>query len=489
MFALTLSLVSTGRADPIDDLLKKLPETTNALVVVYADAAFKSPLAVSEGWAAKHQEEYTAGTASLPPDIPLAVLGTEVTADSLRARWELTLVQSRKDYSLTAIAKRSGGAMDEVNGQPVVKSARNAYVVALGNQQYAIWQPAIRQDLVRWLRQSKSASAPRLSPYLMDAAKEASLATQIVMALDLTDSISSEGVRRYLDGNPALENLKVDRRALQNLMAGIKGGVFRVRIENEIRVELRVDFSSSPRGFEKAVQALVNDAAERVGLGLEGLDQWSANASGNAVVLSATINRTMLKRILSLAQHSAGEMESAANTESGGGSPGDFAKSTQRYYKEVKSLIDDLRKISNTERSYITSAEWHERYARKIDQLPLLYVDDEMVKYGAVIADKMRAIALSMRGVPFDINTIEQSRYATMYVSPGSAGYVGGWGWGGAYAYGPAMWQGNNNIEVNQQQAQVTADARKVRNQFWMQIDQATADIRRAMTAKYQVEF
>jgi hypothetical protein len=140
---------------------------------------------------------------------------------------------------------------------------------------------------------------------------------------------------------------------------------------------------------------------------------------------------------------------------------------SQAYFKSTQTLVEDLRKgLKDTK---ATSA-WMERYARRIDQLPVLHVDDELLDYGDKLAETLRIMSTSKR---------QAGIRAGVRAGEGRGYYDDGYG---ANAYDRAA-------DRSQAKKEEMAVAYDVRVQGWQLIDDATANIRRAMTKKYSVEF
>jgi hypothetical protein len=55
--------------DSFGDLLVKVPDSTNAVILLDLNAIKNSPIGKRENWASKHESEYLAGTAGLSPKV------------------------------------------------------------------------------------------------------------------------------------------------------------------------------------------------------------------------------------------------------------------------------------------------------------------------------------------------------------------------------------------------------------------------------------
>jgi len=163
------------------------------------------------------------------------------------------------------------------------------------------------------------------------------------------------------------------------------------------------------------------------------------------------------------------------------------AAASKRYFNGVNNLVEDLRKEMYNLRTSKEFAYWYEHTGRKIDQLPVVNVDEALVNYGGTISDKFRAMGASCRGQLIDVNNLmSYQRSGSSVGAVGAYGTVGGYNVG--YASGGA-WFNNNYADVAQAQSDVVAKAAKGRVEIWKSIDQNTGDIRRAMSRKYSVEF
>jgi hypothetical protein len=112
-----------------------------------------------------------------------------------------------------------------------------------------------------------------------------------------------------------------------------------------------------------------------------------------------------------------------------------------------------------------------ERYARKIDELPVLNVDEMLLDYGDKLAETLRIMSLSKRqaGIAAGVRATE------------GGGYYDGYDYGyNAFDAAAARSQ------AKKEEMAVASDTRV---QGWKLIDDATADIRRSLTKKYGVEF
>jgi hypothetical protein len=137
-----------------------------------------------------------------------------------------------------------------------------------------------------------------------------------------------------------------------------------------------------------------------------------------------------------------------------------------RYFKTLEKLLDDLRTGLTTD----AKTMWYEKTARKIDNMPILHVDDELLAFGANTSKALRETAEQGRNVG-RANSANQVAAIASY-----GNYYDGGGYSSAQAYPTMQIQANNASSQN-------------RTRGLQAMNKGLADIRRAMTKKYQVEF
>jgi hypothetical protein len=148
---------------------------------------------------------------------------------------------------------------------------------------------------------------------------------------------------------------------------------------------------------------------------------------------------------------------------------------------------------------------WFEKYARKVDRMPLLNVDPQLLDYGKFVADSLRQAENAMKGIGARSGYRKtqvpnfSSGYGEYAVGGSYGGYYGGGRWGASGTYGPATRaQAGNAMHADmslkfQAEAQIRTQEKiqgnMQTNMIVQGVEAATADIRRTMTEKYQMEF
>ncbi len=155
------------------------------------------------------------------------------------------------------------------------------------------------------------------------------------------------------------------------------------------------------------------------------------------------------------------------------------------YYDAVCQLLNSLIRRNKGASDYDKTALWHETFARKIAELPTTGVDSELLNWGQGISDKLRALAASLRGIPVEVNELENSirfnstTYYRWYANSAESGPL----------YFPDWIKSENNVgDVRARQADVIAQNADQREAIWTMMKEATAEIARKMQYKYGIK-
>jgi hypothetical protein len=489
---------SGGRAaGPFDDLLMRVPGDANFLKLIDVEGVLNSPLGKQQNWVKKHENEFLHGASHIPPGTTRMLMAAQLNPTTLQPTWKLGLGTLKQPITIAQCAKSEGGVPEQVAGHNVALSRRDAYFVEVTPNTLGVWQPANRQALGRWLRFADRNKDVAISPYLRDAAAAAGNQAQIVLGLDLADVFDPEGVRYRLKGSSTLAGKPVNLEAFTRIVSSLKGLKFAVRIEYGINGELRIDFGEPVAPLGDYAKPLVLEALENIGAAIEELNDWDARLERNAIVMQGRFSERGLRQVLSvitLPPPNKTGMTASVETRppQTPGTPGQFtqdprAVASQAYFKSVNQMLFDLR--NQKVKSFKALGTWYDTYALKIDQLPMLNVDEDLLKYGMSVSGKLRTISQSARGVSINNSLLEQSKGEQQITSPGSAWFGGGPGWAyGYYDPGINMIKGNYG-QVRAVQDQIGAAEGQARFAIWKMIDDETVTIRKQMVEKYQVEF
>jgi hypothetical protein len=500
--ALILPFFSTATSQAQEDvaiLLKRVPEWANALTVVRLKALLESPRGVREGWAAKYELGYLDGAVRIPPSVKTMVLATQFQVhDSVAATTVgVALLNKNRSLALRNLASREGGEIETVANHPVVLTSRNSYVVELEPGLMGGMHPANRQELARWIRFADRNQDPVLSPYLRNAVS-AGRGAPIQMAIDLEDIVDPKAVHLWLPNCKVLKGNKAPCDALEELIKGLRGARFAVRVGETTTAEVRLDFSKPVGSHADYIKDLFLESLDEIGAALDDFrnSQVRTEAEGKTVVLKTDLSNDELRLIMSLIQipSTDADPEAAPSAPPSPGAKGSGAKAdpvaTQRYYDAVQRLLNDLKRKTKKAEDYVKTAVWHETYARRINQLPRQGVDEEMLAYGLSVSSKLWALANSLRGVPLKVDLLQSQKY--VYTPPtiyfGRRGPIN---FLSPLNYGVAAptYTDTNIPEMTAKQQEAVAQGESDRENIWKTLDQEKYRIRRRMAEKYGPSF
>jgi hypothetical protein len=480
-------------AEQFDQLLARVPESANALIFVNVPALHKSALGKKDHWDTQHQTSYLGGVTAIPPTVNRLVIAAQINARTLGKAWSVALAEMTKQVSMSEIAQHEGGTPDDVGGLPVVASPRDAYFVQFGPQTVGTMFPANRQELSRWIQFARQNSQPSVSTFLRDAAPTAYDPSQIVLAVDMTDLLDPKQLARALAQMKTFAKKKVEFDELATTLSSIKGVRFSVRVDSEIHGKLTLEFGKSVGSIQELIKPLILELMEDRSASIDDMDDWKAGGAYTSYSLEGKLTSKGLRQVMSLIEVPIGRFQGQVPASGPGANP--KAAASLAYYKAINTLIDDLEEKQGAKKqSFQRVGIWHQKYAEKIDALPLLNVDEELLNWGAKVSSMLRALASSFAGIELSLGTVQKYKQEYTVSSPGYLGGVGVYGAYGGYAgygaYSPATsYLTNNFAQIRSAQDAVANQGTRARNEMWRIINDDQAAMRRKMTAKYNVAF
>lgn len=506
---LCLMLQTPSRAlaqSQFQKLVARVPHSANALTILNVEKAKQSPTGQKEGLAEKLDKAFREGLIRVPPSTSRFVLAAELDMEFMSPIWEATVMDLAQPPAMNLIVKAYRAEPDTIEGLSALVLPQDAYVLKLGDNTLGAMSPANRQAVVRWAKEMKSASAPKLSPYLEKAAGYSDRAgTEIIMALDLEGAISPQRIDAYLRKVTWLPEAKVDVAKLKQLLASLEGVRIGVRLGEPANGRLTLDFKEAPVLAPASAKRLFLDLLAEKGLLIDDLAEWQPEVQGTTISLSGKMSTPGIRKLLSVIESPAPAADSA---ESSSASPAtttpattaqttaapasaaaDPAAKTKAYFKNVSGMFDDLKDDMKDAKNLASTSLFFDKYARRIERLPLLDVDPEMLDYGAYVAAQLRQSSGAVRtmGIRTGVRTNEINSSNT---GSGSDYYYGGYGYG---RYGGTAGIMNDLKAVELQQGVVRAQekgnmATSV-HEIRANVIAATSDVRRKMTEKYRVQF
>lgn len=484
------------------DLVDRVPRTANAVLILNMDKVKGSAMGQREGWAKKFEEAFVAGLSRVPPQATRYILAADIDFELMQPSWEVAIVDLDVPQSVQAFVKVRGGVADTIEELPAAALRNNVYLIQFGPTTIGGMGPANRQAVVRWIRQVQDPQRPPLSPYLQQAAGYSDDAgTDIILAIDLTGVYAWEAVAAYVKGKePMLKAAGSDVRTVTNLLASVQGLRMGVRIADSANGSLVVDFTQPVTIPAPLAKQLLLGALSDAGMKIGDIGNWEAKVKDHTVSLVGYLSLPGLRRISSLIDSPA-PSESQAELTRPDAPKADPVEAqvaaTLQHYRAVQTLFTDLKHEMDDLNNLNQSAVWFDKYAKKIENMPILNVDEEMLAYSAYVARQLRNASAAVRtmGIRGGMRQSQITGGSTLPYNVSAYGYgsygpfSGYAGFGATASYDPmADVRGTTaarRVVANEEKGIMANDVRTIQDQ----LNQATADIRRKMTLKYKVEF
>jgi hypothetical protein len=504
-FLLPLSALAPGLGRAAEarfrELVNQLPRAANAVLILNMEKAKSSPMGQREGWQANIEKAFEAGLVRVPPQASRFVLAAHIDFEYMATQWEAMVLDLGAMLPLERLAKTRGGTMDTIEGLPAVILPSDACIMQFGPKTLAAMGPANRQMVTRWVLETRRPDPPPLSPYLHQAATYSDKAgSDIILAIDLEGAISPEAVRKYLKKKEdAVKEWKTDSSTVGKLLSEVRGIRVGVRIDEQPTARIALDFASGTSAAAPFAKALLVELLEDVGASVQELQSWTAQAEKCEIWLGGTMTRSGLRRLMSLVDSAAAQ--EAAIT--GGPSPGDPAslvvKVSKDHFHAVTQMFNDLKQDMRSSKNLASTQLWFDKYAKRIERLPILNVDEDLLQYSAFVATCLRKAGSMVRTMGIQ-SGVRQAQIVSSGSSYGYDNYAygrfgfgpragyGGHGPGGQYAAASAeakAVESQRRVVRAEEQAKAFTDIYQVRDA----VVAATSAIRRQMTQKYQVEF
>ncbi|MGD9857712.1 MAG: hypothetical protein AB7U20_22435, partial [Planctomycetaceae bacterium] len=414
-------------------LSSKVQQGSNAMVAMDVAALQQTALAQQEGWTKKLEAAFVNRAVFLPPEADKLLVASHLSADEHFVQdWENAVITLNKPLSMPDIARAEGGYVDQIDGKDAIWSPSGAYLVAFDNETLGIMSPANRQAVGRWVDEASTNPGDTLSPYLQGALDKVQGETQIVMAIDLTNAVSPHRVEDRLKNSEVLAKSSLQVPDMVKLMVSLQGATIEVSVGDKARAKTRIDFGQPVKIPEVIAKRLVLEALDRLGVQLTDLADHKFSVLGNSIHIEGDMSSGGLRRLFSVLEVPTTHFSELNEASAGDKAPsaGDMAQNSQVYFKSVTTLLDDLHgDRSKQDVRGGMDAVWMDKYARKIDRLPILHVDEDLLTFGSNCAETLRA----MSGVRHNAGLTAGSEKSALR----TGAYIGSYN-GYAYGYGGA---------------------------------------------------
>ncbi len=376
----------------LEQLANRVPVSANAFVVINVKSAYSSPLSRAQNWGQESLEAQRAGMIALPEEAELFLMAAEIDFEFMHPLWEIAVAHVRQMPSMQEIATRSGGRLDHFAGTDAVERPNDSFVVRLGPRVIGAMAPANRQQVARWIRDSRLRKSPELSPYLAETFKAANNPkNHVVLALELQGLLApAEVADKLAKKYHSLLDDSANVTALSEIIAGIRGICLEVQLRSPAQARLSIDFDQDAEILAEIVKPLLMHVLAKNGAGIDDIQDWKVSPQGKSIAFEGKLSQSGLLRVFSVLSSPVGPL--AASAVSGSSSEKAAAKSSQQYFQTVTNYLNDLFFSERRPSSLHQVKTWIQRYARKIEDLDNYQVDKEVIAFGRETVDSLQEI-------------------------------------------------------------------------------------------------
>jgi hypothetical protein len=476
IFAICLSFVQLSSAQ-LQSSLKLVSNDANAIAFVKVESIYATPLAAREKWIEDSEVRYANSPLFFPTSIKSAIMAAQVDVVHGSVLWEESYLIVKSGINMEIVAKNTNGYLEQLGGFESVNTGAGGTLLKLNENTLATKFPPNRQLTSRWAKQVASGNTGQLSEYLMEVADLAMNKSdaEIILGIDLQDAVGAQRIEGQLQG----ANWKSEVVDLVRVLTSIRGTTLEVHLKNTAEGTLTIDFAENIEAISDDAKTIVIGALSEKGLYIDDLDDWSIQAAGKQITFQGALSAGGLRRVASLiepprAPISENEMDiksAAADAKETAG------LRTQQHHAAVQALLKDIRRYRPKTPNALAS--YFERYARKIDNLPILHVDDVELEYALQVSNILRAVATGRRDTT--------ARAAAIGKQNAQLDHIYCWG-------GNCWYYGGRSRDSASEAAAADIIAANVTNksELMNELDKLSATVRQILTDKYaefQIEF
>ncbi|QDT05438.1 hypothetical protein K227x_38380 [Rubripirellula lacrimiformis] len=401
---------------------------------------------------------------------------SDLNIGNLKPKWEAGYTISRNQATANTIAKAVDGYVDTVAARDVVFAPSQTYLVPMENNRVGFLRPADRSLLASFLKKGAHQAVPE---YLAQQSKQPEQYLSFMLAVDLQDVFSPVALAKRVGELRSLNSLSTaDSADVSRILASAQGVSLILGRKSLSDCILSFEFGQSPAKLEPVAKELFHELSEQNGTSIPELLACTVKMEGNTLKLQGGLKAETLGLLLGIFSagdhvsditHSKGDDQVALTKDKVSSSK------TKDYFDHVNLYIDSIRRYSAQTTG--ARAQWNNINARKIDAMSVLGVDPDMIQYGSTVAAMMRNDALAIQQINIKAGQTKASQSLNQgfqYDSYGNVGYYNSY---------------NNVNQHRATDAQARGNAYSNYREMLSAIDQLTADLRKTMTQKYNMDF
>lgn len=461
-----------GQFEPAARLV---PDSANTLMLVQAKRIFDSQLSKQQNWRKDHSQAFKSGAAFLPVTTERVLIAAQLDLDTFQPLWKLSVFEKYgPEVSIGQLSEKIGGNIDDVAGKQAVVLPNDTYFVKIDDTMLAAYTPANRQATVRWLN-SKRTPAITLSPYLGRALNYADQNASVILAVDLEGSVHADAIAPRLKLSGLIDEANIP--AVADALSKIQGVMLGITVNDKITGSLRVDFSDNASVLKPYGHQLLLEILARRGAMIDDFKSWKVNETADTIVLSGPLSDTGFREVLSLVRHSINHDLIVSSSPGDEDQEPDTATVSKRYYDKLQTIVSDLQSAEK-DKALNTYASWFERYASEIDEMSVINVDEDLVKFGTYLSDHFRDAAGVLRNAQFSKRSTQAGMSDSYYTER-----YGAWGMR-SYSYYYDNSAARRAVGVQQNVAGESA-ARDILRDVAKQM----GEVRRGLSERYKIDF
>ena len=481
VLAAALRTDSACGQDRVPELLKYMPADVNTISIIRVSEILQSPRAVQENWKEKHESEFLAGSARIPPWVEVLVRSTLVRSGNLGTVMSVSVAPEPENVSLEKLFPKDKVQTDTVSGTRALRSPRG-YLAEVAPGILGFMAPPDRQAFSFWLKDRRKDPEIQLPKYLSEVSQ--AYKPHILFAVNLQELLDPVAMSHRVASSKVLEGKTAEQKAVTHLLARLKGMRLAMQIDKEIHAALAFDFDGATVPEASYLKPLLAELLDDAGAHIDEVETADVKIEPTSVVLSSQLADGSFRRLMTLILTPV-SVQQKDYTPPQAKAPPSEAEATQKYFTLVNNTIRDLQVLNHSAKEYNKTATWHDNYARKIGEFPTDNVDPEVVQYGHDMASALRALAASLRGVPTEVNHLEN--HINYQINVGAYGPAGTWT---AWGYNPAPWEVSSNLqETRAAQDDAVEKGSSQRDQIWKSMVSERESTQGRMSQKYNVKF
>jgi hypothetical protein len=462
------------------ELAQRLPASTNAVVAINVKKALASPYGKREHWGSNAPDAWAKQPVMIPPGASRLIMAADVKTSTIGSNWEMSLIEMAKMPTVQELASAEGGHVDRIWDKDGAYSPINAYFVPIEPTILASISPAERSLIARWVRTPVKPEGNVTSEYIKKVVAGLGENTDMVMAIDLEGAFGLPNIRRFLDQHEIKEIPDQRLDATAEVLGSMKGIKLEVTVGEGITGRASVQFERDATLLRPCAKPVMIAVLKRVGMRIDDVQDWKFTVAGKELSMQGNLSSGGLRELLGMVQSPIPAATVAVPTTSGAAQPAaDPAQASQRYYKAVAACISNLREGT----SVTATATSMRNVAKRIDQMPILGVDPELVQWGGMCSAKLKQVAGNLSVGQVQINARVAGVKDPEYISYNYDQY------GNPISTTSNVTIENANKERRQLASQQKAETYQQVLTILNEIAATTPPIRQAMVQKYNVEF